>query len=431
MRESESYQECAPPSLTEEETPASPVTLPERYLMVVVQMPLYRDPSGRLFAEQLWGRDLVRHLNYIEHLSIACPCLNQEPPRDAICLDDATHKLELIDLPEQLSPGQTIRHLPGLIWTLWKASKRAEIVHTTVAGWPIPMGWIAGPIALLQGKRLIVVVESAPWRIPSGVPASWRARLRSSVQESVGRWLLKRSSLPIFTQDGYRQSMLGEDAGRGFVNPASWIDEADVVSVEDAQAFWRDKMRAVNPRLRVLYAGRLVSEKGLPVLLQAMRILANEDLSIQLDILGEGALETDCTRAGKELKGPTCVRVLGTVAYGPPFFHRIREYHAVVVPSISDEQPRIVFDSYSQGVPVIASDTEGLRSCITEGRTGLFFATGDPAALASLLRELSGHPEQLQTLGMNSIRFAREMTHQKMHQNRAARIVAMLNGPQR
>jgi glycosyltransferase involved in cell wall biosynthesis len=397
--------------------------------MVVVQMPLYRDPSGRLFAEQLWGRDLLRHLGYIQNLAIACPCLNQEPPRDAICLDAAPNRLELVELPEQRGPMQTIRLLPGLIRILWRAAKRTEIVHTTIAGWPIPMGWIAGPIALLQRRKLIVIVESAPWRIPPGGTASWRATLRSSLQESIGRWLLKQSSLPVFTQDGYRQSMLGPDADRGFVNPASWIDEADVISVEDAQTLWRNKTVSPGSPLRILYAGRLVAEKGLPVLLQSMRLLANEDITIQLDILGEGPLEADCNTASQQINGATCVRRLGTVAYGAPFFHKIRDYHAVVVPSISDEQPRIVFDAYSQGVPVIASDTEGLRSCITGGSTGLFFAPGDSAALASLLRELAGHPEQLQTLGMNSIKFAREMTHQKMHQDRAARIQAMLHAP--
>jgi len=410
------------------------VSFSNRYLMVVVQMPLYRDPSGRLFAEQLWGRDLLRHLDYIENLAIACPCLDQEPPRDAICLDAAANKLELIELPEQHGPSQTIRLLPTLIRTLWKAAERAEIVHTTIAGWPIPMGWIAGPIALLRNKKLIVVVESAPWRIQRDGTEDWRAVLRSSVQEHVGRWLLRSSSLPVFTQDGYRQSMLGEDAGRGFVNPASWIDEADVVSVEDARTLWQDKMRPGGPRLRILYAGRLVSEKGLPVLLQAMRLLAREDVSIQLDILGEGPLEAECNSVSMELTGRNCrtsVRVLGTVAYGAPLFHRIRDYQAMVVPSISDEQPRIVFDSYSQGVPVIASDTEGLRSCIAEGRTGLFFTPGDSAALAGLLRQLSEHPERLQTLGMDSIGFARDMTHQKMHQDRAARIAAMLQTPNR
>jgi glycosyltransferase involved in cell wall biosynthesis len=407
----------------------SPPKISERYLMAVVQMPLYRDRSGRLFAEQLWGRDLLRHLDYLDVLSVACPCLQQEPPQDAICLDSVKNRLEIVELPTQHSLLQSISCLPRLIYTLWKASGRAEIVHTGIAGWPIPMGWIVGPIALWQRKKLLIIVESAPWRIQADSTASWRALLRSRMQEGIGRWLLRRSDLPIFTQDGYRQSMLAGDAHRGFVIPASWIDEADVISVEDARSDWQDKLRSSNRPLRILYAGRLTVEKGLLVLLQSMRLLAEEKWSIHLDILGEGALKADCDSVSRDLNGPTCVRVLGTVAYGPPLFNRIREYHAVVVPSISDEQPRIVYDAYSQGVPVIASDTTGLRSCISEGRSGLFFAPGDSVAFASLLRGVTEHIEQLQILGMNSIEIAREMTHQKMHQDRASLIEGLLCSP--
>jgi glycosyltransferase involved in cell wall biosynthesis len=289
------------------------------------------------------------------------------------------------------------------------------------------MGWIAGPIALWQRKKLLIIVESAPWRIQPDSTANWRALLRSRIQEGIGRWLLRRTNLPIFTQDGYRQSMLAADADRGFVIPASWIDEEDVVSVEDAMSVWQDKLRSSSPRLRILYAGRLSDDKGLPVLLRSMRLLAENNLNIQLDILGEGALEAECRSVSHDLNGPTSVRILGTVAYGAPLFNRIREYHAVVVPSISDEQPRIVFDAYSQGVPVIASDTTGLRSCISEGISGLFFAPGDSIALAGLLRGLVGNPEQLECLGMNSIELARQMTHQKMHQDRACLIESLFD----
>jgi glycosyltransferase involved in cell wall biosynthesis len=394
--------------------------------MVVVQMPLYRDASGSLFAEQLWGKDLLRHLDYLDALTIACPCLRQDPPRNAICLDSAEGRLELLELPMQSSLFETLRLSPALIRTLWRATGRAEIVHTCIAGWPIPMGWIAGPIALWRRKKLLIIVESAPWRIQAGSAASWRALLRSRIQERIGCFLLSRSDLPIFTQDGYRQSMLGADAGRGFVIPASWIDEVDVLSIDDAKSVWQSKLQPSSPRLRILFAGRLTGEKGLLVLLQAIRSLAEEDLDIQLDILGEGTLEPECSRLSLDLKGPTRLRVLGTVSYGAPLFQRIREYHAVVVPSISDEQPRIVFDAYSQAVPVIASDTTGLRSCVSDGLTGMLFPLGDSVALARLLREAARHPEALQSLGLNAIAIAGEMTHQHMHRERAALIGNLL-----
>jgi glycosyltransferase involved in cell wall biosynthesis len=83
-------------------------------------------------------------------------------------------------------------------------------------------------------------------------------------------------------------------------------------------------------------------------------------------------------------------------------------------------------DAYSQGVPVIASDTTGLRSCVYEGETGLLCAPGDPAILAQLLRYASNHREDLHRFGMNSLARARKMTHQGMHQTRAKLLAGLV-----
>jgi glycosyltransferase involved in cell wall biosynthesis len=120
------------------------------------------------------------------------------------------------------------------------------------------------------------------------------------------------------------------------------------------------------------------------------------------------------------------VKVLGTVPYGAPLFALIREYDALVVPTITDEQPRIVFDAYSQGVPVLASDTAGLRSCVREGDTGMLIPANNVAALVALLQDASQHRVELKQLGLQSLKYAREMTHQEMHRQRVVLLKDML-----
>jgi len=146
-----------------------------------------------------------------------------------------------------------------------------------------------------------------------------------------------------------------------------------------------------------------------------------------LSILGEGDLENECTTIGSELTGVTSVRVLGTVPYGAHLFALIREFDAVVVPTISDEQPRIVFDAYSQAVPVLASDTAGLRSCVRNRVTGLLTAANDVAALVALLQYASQHRSELKQLGLQSLKYAHEMTHQEMHRQRVVLLKDILD----
>ena len=121
----------------------------------------------------------------------------------------------------------------------------------------------------------------------------------------------------------------------------------------------------------------------------------------------------------------TEVELLGTVPYGQPLLELLRRYDAVVVPSLSDEQPRIVFDAFSQGVPILGSDTAGLRSCVENGETGLLTTPGDVDALAGVLRYALAHREELARLGMASLTVARSMTHQEMHRKRAVLLREM------
>jgi len=289
------------------------------------------------------------------------------------------------------------------------------------------MGWIVTPLVLLRRKPYVIIVESAPWRLQKEAAAGWKRRLRASLQELMGRWVVSNTKLAIFTQDEYRQSMMGQQATRGYVIPASWIDEQDILTDVEAEQVWHRKLAAPDSLLKILFVGRLVPDKGVLVLLEAMRLLGAGDAPITLSILGEGDLKNECITVASELTAVTSVRILGTVPYGAPLFALIREYDALVVPTISDEQPRIVFDAYSQAVPVLASDTAGLRSCVRQGETGLLTTPNDVAALVALLQYASQHRAQLKQLGLQSLKYAHEMTHQEMHRQRVVLLKDMLD----
>lgn len=398
------------------------------YLLVVGQhLPIYRNGSGQLFTDELWQKDLAMHLEYLDHLIIATPCLHREPPSDAVLLDSRPSRVEVVDLPVQTSLLSAIKAMPITVSRLWRATRRAAIVHSGIAGWPIPLGWIVTPLVLLCRKPYVIIVESAPWRLRKGAAAGWKRRIRASTQELMGRWVISKAALVIFTQDEYRQSLMGPQATRGHVIPASWIDEQNILTDAEAEDIWTRKLAAADSRLKILFVGRLIPDKGVTVLLQALRQLSASDAPITLSILGEGDLKGECTTVSSELTGLTSVRVLGTMPYGAPLFALIREYDALVVPTISDEQPRIVFDAYSQGVPVLASDTAGLRSCVRNGETGMLTPSNDVSALLALLQYASKHRSELKQLGLQSLKYAREMTHQEMHRQRVVLLKDMLD----
>lgn len=399
------------------------------YLMVVEQqLAIYRDDSGQLFTGDLWQKDLVMHLEYLDQLMLASPCYRQRPPRDAKPLPAAGSQLQLIELPPQGSFLQSLRSMPGIVKRLCGAIRRAEIVHSGIVGWPVPMGWVVTPLVLLFRKPLVIIVESAPWRVPEGLAVSWKRRVRAVVQEFLGRWVLRNAALVICTQDEYRRSLLGKRWERGFVIPASWIDERDILDDVEGSGMWDEKLSRSDSGLKVLFVGRLAPEKGVHILLEAIRRLNQESVPMSFGILGEGSLKGECEAAAASLQGSAILEVLGSVPYGEPLFSLIRQYDAVVVPSIGDEQPRIVFDAFSQAIPILASDTPGLRSCVKDGEVGLLAAPNDVSALCDVLRYAANHRAELKKMGLRALNCARKMTHQEMHRQRALLLQALLDG---
>jgi glycosyltransferase involved in cell wall biosynthesis len=400
-----------------------------RYL-IAISVPTYQDEAGHRYVESLWYKDLKEHLTYLKCLTLACPIDRGELPSNCISIqDELAAGLKLIDLPNPNSFLKGLLSLPAVVQILWSAIGRSDIVHTSVAGWPMPLGWIAIPIARLRRKLSVVIVESAFWRISIRKHVPLRRRGRAWVSECLNRWCVTSASLSIFTQDQYRKSLLGKESKRGHVISASWIDERDILEPTHALEIWQRKTPG---KLRVLFAGRLVSDKGVLVLLNAMKRLEIANVKVELDILGEGELFEVCYKASVLPASSINIKMLGTIAYGDEFKRMIQGYHAMVVPSITDEQPRIVYDAYSQAVPVLGSNTDGLRACVVERETGRLVTPGDPLALAELLQWSSENIGTLESMGLAALSTALSLTHQEMHKRRWSLLENLTgNGPNR
>jgi glycosyltransferase involved in cell wall biosynthesis len=150
-------------------------------------------------------------------------------------------------------------------------------------------------------------------------------------------------------------------------------------------------------KLRFAYVGRLVAEKGLPVLLQAAGILRQENQEFELLVIGDGPqralLEALLERAGigdrvrftGQLEGPALAEALGSV-------------HVVVMPSVWEETAGLAaMEHMMRGRPVIASEIGGLRE--TVGDAGLMCQPGSSEDLARCMREVLHDRALLPALG--------------------------------
>jgi len=141
----------------------------------------------------------------------------------------------------------------------------------------------------------------------------------------------------------------------------------------------------------VLFLGRLVYEKGIHILLQAMRMLKENYPEALLVIAGAGPMETELQQLAEPLK--QTVRFLGFVpkAELPRLFS---EADLCVVPSLYEPFGLVALEAMSSGIPLIVADTGGLGELIDHGITGWKVPPGDTESLAILMRFVLDHPQQ-------------------------------------
>lgn len=139
--------------------------------------------------------------------------------------------------------------------------------------------------------------------------------------------------------------------------------------------------------LRALFIGRLVREKGLVDLLDALERVDSVHLEVaggQLESERDGVADVVERRARSgSLAGR--VELLGVVP-ADELRHRVVASNVVVLPSYREGMPRSLIEGLAGARPAVATDIRGCRELVEDGVNGLLVAPGDVEGLAAALR---------------------------------------------
>jgi glycogen(starch) synthase len=131
----------------------------------------------------------------------------------------------------------------------------------------------------------------------------------------------------------------------------------------------------------LLFAGRLVYEKGLHDVLRALPRLKRRHPGLRLLVAGEGPQGDDLRAQAKALRLGRSVEWLGFVE--PDRLAALTAAaDCALVPSIYEPFGMVALEAAAAGTPLVVADTGGLREFVRHGATGLRFTSGDVAGLA-------------------------------------------------
>lgn len=143
----------------------------------------------------------------------------------------------------------------------------------------------------------------------------------------------------------------------------------------------------------LIYVGRLVSDKGVQQLLEALALLKRRSYHFHLTVVGIGPEGETLRRVARDLELADQVEFVGSRT-GSQLARLLNAHRVLVVPSIWHEPFGIVaLEGCACGCAVIGSDSGGLPEAI--GPCGVTFPNGDVEALADRIVGLCSDPSQL------------------------------------
>jgi spore coat protein SA len=160
----------------------------------------------------------------------------------------------------------------------------------------------------------------------------------------------------------------------------------------------------------VLFAGRLVEEKGAHVLLDAMTLLGKQAVRLQAQIVGSssfgGGQETEYIRALKAAS-PATVQFL-PYRSGAALGDLFREADMFCSPSVWEEPFGLVnVEALASALPIVSTRGGGATEVLANGG-GIMVERGSAVQLASALRRLAEDPELRSRIGRQGYTAFRE-----------------------
>ncbi len=372
-----------------------------------------KNDSGEYFCDPLWAKDIKEHLRYISDFNLCCPVQNNNNNDGLVKLDDFGITC-IYELNKDFGLKSVLKNIIPNFKMVRSVCKKAHIVHSGGAGWAFPLSFYILFLKPFITFKWIIVIESSFWMMDKKEKKTFRKVIEHYTHKFLLTRCVSQANARIFTQSFYRNYFLGNNIERTLINPATWVNKDNIVSSEDIGLRFSQKK---NRPISIIYPTRLVKEKGVLVVFEALNKLKDIDVEVHLTIIGAGPLEAECQKIAMINYNNLKVEFRKPVEYGKDFFNLLAEYDYVLVPTIKEEQPRIIFDAFSQGVAVIASNTSGILD-ITNDCNAFIFSAGESTSLANIIKLLANKSDTAHKMGLSGLAYAKDKTHKQMHKDR-------------
>ena len=182
-------------------------------------------------------------------------------------------------------------------------------------------------------------------------------------------------------------------------------------TVFDPQMYTQEqarKMLGLEPKeLVVGFVGRLVFDKGVDLLIEAISILKKQNIRCVLLVAGEGNQRRYLEKLAFQMHVEENVRFLGFRKDVPTV---ITACDIGVVPSRFEPFGIVALEFMQMKVPFVCSGADGLAEFIEDGKTALMSSSNTPADIANCIAKLTQNPALRRVIAENAYRHVQQFS---------------------
>lgn len=173
---------------------------------------------------------------------------------------------------------------------------------------------------------------------------------------------------------------------------------------------------------QLLFLSNLLVDKGVLVLLDALKILKERGYSFVCNFVGGETAEIDATRFAKEVekRGLNDMAVYLGKKYGAEKNEEYRKSDIFVFPSLNEAFPLVNLEAMEFKLPIVASDVGGVTAEIKDGENGFVCEPGNTDAFVKSISKLLDDSELRKKMGEDGYRRFKENFTLKSFESRFA-----------
>ena len=360
-----------------------PSTVPRRAVLhVATEAILERDPAGRIWSGRSLpiGQWALRNQAFDAVRLVVRVADVVEAAGEALVLDP--NGLTVLPLPAYRGLGGFLAVSIRLCRCLWIEAADVDLALLRLPG---PIGTVFGLCLVLRRRKYAVQLVGDVDAVFDSSGFGPATRLMRLPLVWCTRYLCKSAKLVTYVTRAALQARY--PCG---VNAAQFAFS----NVEVARSSFASGPRDTRPTapFQLVFCGSLAQRyKGLDVLIDAVRRLANRGIDIHLTVIGEGRFRPQLAEIATSLGVSNRLTFVGQVAHST-VLTILERADLFVLPSLTEGLPRALVEAMAKGLPCVASRVGGVPELLSDRA---LVPPGDPGALAQAIESFLSTPDIL------------------------------------